>query len=116
MKRKFSLRYNVAADFEFFLRNIINKKSIYYMNEYVAYYNINGISSNHILYDEYKKIILEFCGEKHIERVLYLEKYNNRRCSFKKLIKKLIVALIGRRYFKQLMGWKDASFDYNSDV
>ena len=113
MKAKFNIDYKIAADFEFFLRNIVEGKKIFYFDYFVAFYNVNGASSNIILYSEYECIIQKFLDEKYSINIQKLKKYAEKKYVGQKIIKNMICFVIGKKQWLKLKGWKEYQVDKN---
>ena len=109
-KIHFDINYNIAADFEVLLKNIMKGIQVVFFDKNIAYYSINGCSANKdILHHEYAKIIKKYCGNENSK--IYLLKYQNK---MKKIIKTILKILVLKKLFKILTGWKFISKKNNS--
>lgn len=68
----FDIKYKIAADFDFMVRCMEKDVTMKYINQIIAYYDVNGSSSQDKLrYKEYKEIlnaVSNSCNLKKIER------------------------------------------------
>lgn len=68
MSQMFSLRYKIAADFDFIMKCYLNKVKFYCFDSIIACYSVGGASSGLLFYDEYSRICCEYWPEK-IKRI-----------------------------------------------
>ncbi|MEA4826442.1 MAG: glycosyltransferase, partial [Clostridium sp.] len=111
IKEKFDIDYKIAADYELFVRNIINGTKIHFFDKVIACYNIAGSSASSQLYDEYITIIKKYFGEEYTKEILLLKEYALSNFSLRKVIKWIINSLRIRKVFLIAKGWK--KYDYS---
>lgn len=60
-KQHFSLKYRIAADFDFFLKNYLDNKNVAWFEECIAHYSCNGLSgTSDIWIKEYADILNKY--------------------------------------------------------
>ncbi|MGP1366243.1 MAG: glycosyltransferase family 2 protein [Schwartzia sp. (in: firmicutes)] len=106
MRSGFDTKYHVAADYAFLLRHIVDGATFCAMDIDVAYYSLFGASSDEAVYDEYMAIIKAYAGEVYLTRLYQLRARANGRQSWRKLLKMVVVEILGERNFFHLRGWR----------
>lgn len=107
MTSGFDIRYRVAADYEFLLRHVAAGASFCAMDIDVAYYALFGASDSEAVYDEYSAIIKAYAGEAYVSRINKLKEVAKKRQSLRKIIKTMVMAILGKKMFFRLRGWKE---------
>lgn len=103
MKQGFNTKYKIAADYEFLLKNILAGRKLFYLDMSIAFYNVNGASSDKNLYLEYKDILSNLLHK--FDYINPCEK-KNLQYSIKKVIKLIIKTLITEKVWLQFRGWE----------
>ncbi len=105
---QFDVQYKIAADYDFFLRAFLMGRKIAYIDEFIAFYNLNGHSSQVFLcFDEYKKIL-----ENHQIKKVYIDHFVAKKINkqwIKRRLKRLVSAMHIGRLVQALRGYETHS-------
>lgn len=101
----YNTKYKIAADYDFFLRMCLLGKQIVYLNSPVAYYNLDGQSSQAAnCFEEYVRILRSYGIEDFYIKQLIQKKMKHRW--FKECIKNSIQFLRIGKWVQSLRGFQ----------
>lgn len=107
LEYKFSTKYKITSDYEMFLRMFLDRKTILFIPNIIANFNITGISSHlEISKSEYIDILKTHVSEEAAEIFIKRKKGNFIKSFIKKKIKQIIFCLNIEREIKILLGWR----------
>ncbi len=105
---KFNEKYKVAADYEFFLKMVLEDSRVHFIDLIIANYDLSGISSidYKTVTDEYSKIINEFLNEDFVKIYKKEHKRNKFKDILKNNLRKILFKLCIEKEIKKLKGWE----------
>ena len=107
LEYKFSTKYRITSDYEMFLRMFLDGKTVLFISDVIANFNITGISSHlEISRNEYIDILKTHVSEEAVTIFIKRKKENFIKSFMKKKIKQIIFYLNLERKIKKLLGWE----------